>query len=345
MDHKVSVIVPVYNCEKYLPKCLESILDQTYKNIEIVIVNDGSIDGSEKIALHYKEKDKRISYYYQNNSGPSVARNKGIFNSTGEYLVFVDSDDTVENYYIEYLLKKMLSSDYDLVCSGYKDISEFGLLKRTDFNFENSITLHEFIETVCRGTGGVLWGKIYKKEIIIKHNIMMDKKIFMCEDLIFVLQYAVKCQSFAAINEYLYNYNRLNQNSISSNISIKYIHNYIAVCEYIERIFGTLNFDEQKLNEIIVNRIQNVVIQLVEQQSSNIKTIGLKRAKNNIVHILSLKYIMSYKNQFSSDFGIYRPYIFFLKNDLIRASVIYGVYLNILRRVKKKFYKRKQVSL
>ena len=84
----VSVIVPVYNCEEYLADCLESILNQTYTNIEIVIVNDGSTDYSEKIVNKYQEKDNRVVYYYQENSGPSEARNNGISNSTGEYLSF-----------------------------------------------------------------------------------------------------------------------------------------------------------------------------------------------------------------------------------------------------------------
>ncbi|MEH7464169.1 glycosyltransferase family 2 protein, partial [Bacillus thuringiensis] len=128
MVPKVSIIVPVYNCEEYLSNCIESILNQTYKNIEIVIVNDGSIDQSEKIINKYKVKEERIMYYYQDNCGPSEARNKGIINSTGEYVTFIDADDTVDKYYVELLLNKMINSNSDLVCCGYKDISEYGVL-------------------------------------------------------------------------------------------------------------------------------------------------------------------------------------------------------------------------
>ena len=131
----------------------------------------------------------------------------------------------------------MINSGSDLVCCGYQDISEHGILDHTDFDFEDSVSLYSFIDMVCKGTGGVLWSKIYKKDIIVKNDLKMDKNLFMSEDLVFVLQYVSYCRSFAAIKEYLYNYNRLNQGSISSNVSIGYLKNFITVCKCIEKIF------------------------------------------------------------------------------------------------------------
>lgn len=338
---KVSVIIPVYNCEKYISECLESVLNQTYTNIEILIVNDGSTDRSEEIVNKYKEKDNRIVYYSQENSGPSEARNKGILNSTGEYLVFIDSDDTVNKYYIEFLIKKMISTGSDLVCCGYKDISEYGVLDYTDFDFDNNVSVHAFMDMVCRGTGGVLWSKMYKKEIIINHSLRMDKNIFMCEDLIFVLQYVSHCTLFSAIKEYSYNYNRLNQSSISSNISIDYIQNYINVFKKMEIIFNSVYLNEHKINEIITKKIQGVVVKLVEQQSTNIKITGRENAICNIKQILSIPYVNEYKGTFSSNNYIYKPYIFLIRNNFVRTSIMYGVCLNILRGFKKKLKKRR----
>ncbi|PHA03081.1 glycosyl transferase [Bacillus pseudomycoides] len=343
MAPKVSIVVPVYNSEKYLSECLESILNQTYTNIEVVIINDGSTDQSEKIVNKYKMKDDRIAYYYQDNCGPSEARNKGILNSTGEYLTFIDSDDTVEKYYIEFLLNKMISSDADLVCCGYKDISEYGVLNCIDFNFNTNVSLYSFIDMVCKGTGGVLWGKIYKKEIIINSDLKLDKNIFMCEDLVFVLQYASQCQYFSSIKEPLYNYNRCNQNSISSNISISYIQNYITVCKRIDEIFISINLGEQKINEIITKRIQDLVMTLVEKQSIEIRVIGMKNAIANIMRILSIPYIKTHIGEFSTNSIFYKPYIFLIKNRLIRTSIIYGIYLNTLRNVKRRIKIGKQV--
>ncbi|HGH7173398.1 TPA: glycosyltransferase family 2 protein [Bacillus wiedmannii] len=336
MDQKVSIIVPVYNCEKYISKCLESIINQTYKNIEIVIINDGSTDKSEKIINTYRKKDNRIICLFQDNSGPSEARNKGILNSTGKYLIFIDSDDTVDKCYVEFLLNQMIFSNSDLVCCGYKDISKYGVLNCTDFDFENSVSVHSFIEMTCKGTGGVLWGKIYKKEIIAKNDLKMDKDIFMCEDLVFVLQYTSQCKSFSAIKDYLYNYNRLNQNSISSNISIHYMQNYITVCERIDEVFHSVSLAGDKRKEIITKRVQDVVINLVEQQSIQIRGIGIKNATANIMGILSLRYIEKYVNSFSASNLFYKPYIFFLKKKLIRTSIIYGVYLNVLKSLKRR---------
>ena len=107
------------------------------------------------------------------------------------------------------------------------EISRHGNINYTDFNFEGNIPKHSFIEMVCKGTGGVLWGKILKRNIITQNELAMDKHIFMSEDLIFVLQYVYYCKTFAAIRKYLYNYNRLNEASISSNISMDiYIKSY-----------------------------------------------------------------------------------------------------------------------
>lgn len=345
MDPTVSIIVPVYNCEEYISNCLESILAQTYTNIEIVIVNDGSFDNSEKIVNKFKEQDDRIVYYYQVNSGPSEARNTGISNSRGEYVVFIDSDDTVDKNYVEILLNKMINSGSDFVCCGYKDISEHGVLNYSDFDFDEHVPLHSFMDMVCKGTGGVLWSKIYKKDIIVNHNLKMDKSLFMSEDLVFVLQYASHCRSFATVKEYLYNYNRLNQGSISANISIDYIQNYIAVCKHLERIFHIVDLNRKKVDEILKNRLQGIVIKLAEQQSIHLKVIGMEKAIYNIDQILSTEYIEKYRHAFSSNTFFYKPYIFLLKNKFIRTSVIYGVYLNILRGLKRKLNKRKQVSL
>ncbi|MDQ0903968.1 glycosyltransferase family 2 protein [Paenibacillus sp. V4I7] len=341
MFPKVSVIVPVYNCEKFISKCIDSIIHQTYSNIEVVIVNDGSTDRSEEIVNGFKEKDARIVYYYQDNSGPSDARNHGINKSTGEYLAFIDSDDTVDRYYIELLLDKMKTSEADLVCCGYKDISEYGVLNYTDFDFENSTSLHLFIDMVCKGTGGVLWSKLYKKEIISEYNLKMDKSIFMSEDLIFVLQYALHCKSFAAIKGHLYYYNRLNQNSISSNISIDYIQNYIAVCKHLEKIYFIADMHENKTKEIITKRIQDMVINLVQLQSRNIKVIGMKNAIYNVKKILSIQYIERHMDNFSSNSILCKPYIFLMKNKFVKPSIVYGVCLNTLRELIMKLSKRR----
>ena len=113
MTEKVSVIVPVFNVEKYLRQCLDSILQQTYQNLEIIIINDGSTDGSDAICREYAGKDSRISYFAKENTGISDTRNVGIRQATGEYVTFVDSDDWVEHTYVEELHDKLKA--YDII--------------------------------------------------------------------------------------------------------------------------------------------------------------------------------------------------------------------------------------
>ena len=114
-----SIIVPVYNCEQYLEKCLNSLLKQSYKNIEIILINDGSNDNSEKICLNYKKLDSRIKYYKKDNGGVSSARNLGINVCNGDYITFLDSDDYLDIDTIEFINNYINKSDIDLIRYGF----------------------------------------------------------------------------------------------------------------------------------------------------------------------------------------------------------------------------------
>lgn len=123
MDDLITIVVPVYNVEKYLGRCLDSILEQTYRNLEIILVNDGSTDGSESICKQYLSMDDRLRYIYQHNQGLAAARNAGIDRATGKYIAFVDSDDFIDKRYIETLYRLIIQYDCD--------ISICGLIKTT----------------------------------------------------------------------------------------------------------------------------------------------------------------------------------------------------------------------
>ena len=113
-DILVSIVIPVYNAEIYLKKCINSILTQTYKNIQIILVNDGSTDNSAKICEDFLKKDNRIKLINKTNGGVSSARNMGIYNCEGDYIVFVDSDDWIDSRHIEYLVNPIFIEDYEL---------------------------------------------------------------------------------------------------------------------------------------------------------------------------------------------------------------------------------------
>ncbi len=136
MQNKVSVIIPVYNVERYIDKCVESVVNQTYKNLEIILVNDGSKDNSYKKCLEWAEKDSRVIAFTKENSGPADTRNIGIDKATGKWILFVDSDDWYESdTHIEKLIKCAYENDADMVCFTYKRYYEnSGTFSRPEFN-------------------------------------------------------------------------------------------------------------------------------------------------------------------------------------------------------------------
>ena len=136
----ISVIVPVYNSEKDLEKCLQSISKQTYSEIEVILINDGSTDGSEKICLRFAEQDKRFKYFYQDNAGVSAARNNGLSHISGEYFTFVDSDDWIDETYCEKMLRSAQEHNADMTFCRIKYF-ENGIDKpQAENGLENAVT-------------------------------------------------------------------------------------------------------------------------------------------------------------------------------------------------------------
>ena len=124
MNETISIIIPVYNVEKYLNKCLNSVIEQTYKNIEVILIDDGSTDNSGKICDEYAKNDIRIKIIHQQNGGVSTARNNGLEHATGKYITFVDSDDYIEKEMIETMAKKIMKKNADIVICGVTDRDE-----------------------------------------------------------------------------------------------------------------------------------------------------------------------------------------------------------------------------
>ena len=178
-DDLVSVIIPVYNSEIYLEKCITSLLKQTYKNFELILIDDGSTDSSYEICKKYS-LDSRIHIYRKENGGVSSARNMGLNCAKGKYIFFVDSDDWVDEDYIE-LLK--IEDDEDLVQGGCKDFQNFPSLMSYEEIFNN------FAKYWFNSIVQFVWGNCYKKNIIEEYNIRFDEKITLGEDAYFNLEY------------------------------------------------------------------------------------------------------------------------------------------------------------
>lgn len=221
MMEKVSVIIPIYNAEKFLSLCLESIINQTYKNLEIVLVNDGSLDNSIEICRQYAERDNRIKIIDDKNRGVSYARNKGIEKATGQYILFIDSDDIVKKNYIDILVKKInKNTNLDMAVCAYEEVN-LNCNKKKNYNIDNSkialltgslkkdyYLIREFLNTP--------WGKLYKTQIIKKHNIRFPDKCNIAEDQIFNYQYYLYVKEYIYINEPLYVYMHRKNSSLGT---------------------------------------------------------------------------------------------------------------------------------
>lgn len=160
---KSSIIIPVYNAEKTLPYCLDSILNQTYTDFEIILINDGSTDNSQEMIDTFKKRyPKIIKSFYQKNSGIAKTRNKGIELSKGEYLFFIDNDDYIDNDYIETFVNEIKEKNCDVVIGGYRRVTEEGKLLFQKEPLNSSWSKYMFITP---------WGRIYKRDSLVKNNI------------------------------------------------------------------------------------------------------------------------------------------------------------------------------
>lgn len=232
MNELVSIIIPVYNSEKYLKECLYSIKMQTYPNIEILVVDDGSSDKSKYIVESFFH-DNRFKYIYQQNLGVSAARNTGLRACNGQYVMFIDADDFIEKNYVEKYLIAINKENCDIVVGGYH--SE----KNNILNYQStSSDTKTFIDNCVYGTGGVVWAKIYRREVL--KNIFFDETISMREDMYFNFNICGNIENVGYINDYGYNY-RISNNSLSSKKNIDI--NSIAV-KKILNFLNTLKCDK-----------------------------------------------------------------------------------------------------
>lgn len=240
--HKISIIIPIYNVEQFLPKCLESIICQTYQNLEIILVNDGSTDHCPQICDDYAAKDNRIKVIHKENGGLSDARNAGYQLVTGDYLAFVDSDDLVSLDFYKNLLKISIERNADIV--------EGGVFKFTDEkdlqNFQQDNNVEEFetekaLEFLMKEKlKQVVWNKLYKTNIV--NNLLFEKgKIH--EDEFWTYQIFARAKKIVKTNYLLYFYRQQEESIMAEKYSIRRLYGVEARekrLEFMEKNFPNL---------------------------------------------------------------------------------------------------------
>lgn len=237
MEELISVIVPVYNVKPFLVECLDSIINQTYKNLEIILVDDGSNDGSEKICDEYKEKDDRIKVIHQRNRGLSVARNIGIEKSNGKYLTFVDSDDYIHKEMLEVLYENIKKYNCEISICNYSNNEDLKI--RDAKNIEIFDSLEKMLGQLYNKYGicfGTAWGKLYKRNIFDSLRYPENKKY---EDIFIIHKIYGQTKKLVFSNNSLYFY-RIRENSLMNS---KYSLNNL---DELEAILDRMNFVKER---------------------------------------------------------------------------------------------------
>ncbi|HFI0458074.1 TPA: glycosyltransferase family 2 protein [Streptococcus suis] len=218
MPPLISVIIPIYNVEKYLERCLDSVVNQTFTNLEIILVNDGTPDGSVAIAEAYQEKDKRIKLIHQENAGLSEARNTGIVAATGDYIAFLDSDDWLELDAYEYLLQLLVAHDADISIGGIRR-TEIVVSETTSENQVELLTQKEYAKRYFKiGSQEIhyyVWNKLYRRDVVI--GVKQPKGLY-AEDVPSTFMYILNTSKVVISDKVIYNY-FVNLDGLSANFS------------------------------------------------------------------------------------------------------------------------------
>lgn len=220
----VSIIVPVYNAQDFIERCVDSILQQEYTNFELLLLDDGSTDRSGEICDRYAEADKRVCVIHKENSGVSDTRNLALDRAKGNYIQFVDSDDWIAADATRLFVETAENTRCDMViCDFYRVVGE-RVSHKGDIKAEGLLTMEEFAGYMMEDPAdfyyGVLWNKFYRNEIIKKHNLRMDHSISWCEDFMFNLEYLRYAEHVCPIHNPLYYYVKRKGSLVSQGLSL-----------------------------------------------------------------------------------------------------------------------------
>lgn len=319
MNFLVSIVVPIYNAENYIERCINSIINQNYKNIEIILVNDGSTDNSLKICETFALNDKRIIIISQKNMGVSTARNAGINVAKGDYISFVDSDDTIENNYIQELVDNSNSGKADVVICGYNDI--YTNNKKIENKLSDDIKLNGKISddyAILKKYLKYPFLKIYKMNLLKENNINFPIHFTDAEDQVFNFKIFSLAKNYNFVNESLYNYCHANSNSLSKQYTIRSFNSNLKKLQY-EKTFLEKNriYNKEKflndsafwlMNKYVVvtdisdnyvnfkSRVDKIKLLMYkcERFRSFKRYIALYCLKNNFYFIIYVWYLLKY---------------------------------------------------
>ena len=283
MEDLISIIVPIYNAEKFLKRCVESIINQSYKNIEIILVNDGSKDKSRELCDEFARKDCRIKVVHKKNEGVSSARNEGINQSKGKYISFVDADDWIERDFLFEMYNKLKQYNVNYVTCGYNRVYENHTDIINNDLTEELISANDYIIKILNVQNGYgfVHMKLISKDAI--EDIRFDTNISVGEDAFFNIKLCKKIDKFLIYNKPLYNY-YFNPNSAVRNYDKNYCNKYLNSMNVMND-YITNNYSENKVIKNLYNYIAYHILLICvnycyHPQNSNRSITSLKKVCN-----------------------------------------------------------------
>lgn len=328
---KVSIIMPVYNCIRFLADSIDSVLSQTYTDFELIIIDDGSKDNSRKIIEEYALKDQRIKAFYNQNHGVSYTRNYGINHADGEYIAFIDADDIYDQNYLEEMCKVIENENADLVCCDYEmgyKLSDWQINNGTTLNLSKQFNEKAFEHASEIGVGINIWTKLFSAEIINQYNIRFNEKLSYGEDMFFCWKMFLVSQNIIYLPKKLYFY-RLSEDTAvlryhdslyekyknSFNDMMKFAKSHDLDDEYFNRYFNFIF--SQRLPAIFKMELKNPINHFFDK----IKRIEMICNDNQIREGLNSSvdeqtiYKLAYKK------SIYKIY-FYISYQNIRTKIV-----------------------
>lgn len=320
----ISIIIPIYNSMSYLEYNLKSILEQNYNQYEVLMIDDGSTDKSAEICKKIAKKDNRFKYFYKSNSGVSASRNLGIQKAKGKYILFVDSDDLLEENILSKINKK-LTSEFQILRFNYKKIYNHKKIQTlATIKKEIKESQKDFIKYILLSGDGFLWDKVYIRKIIIENKIRFNEKISICEDLLFNIQYAKYIKQSIALPDTGYGYFQSKDSSYNKSENL----NWFTIFQAYDKIEKELIKIDKKL----------YIYSLYEHIYANCEAIA--RNNENIIKYVNIKEIKKFTNRNILIVLTSREICLKLKIKLI----LFKLFPNIVYKYKRKRLEKKYAN-
>lgn len=303
MKTKVSVIVPIYNVEKLLKKAVDSLVNQTLSDIEIILVDDGSPDNCGKIIDEYANKHSNIIAVHKENGGLSNARNAGMAKATGEYIGFLDPDDFAEPEMFEKMYYSAKENDSDLVFCGYKEVFSPSYIENREIKISRLTgdTFDLAYANVFDGLGAYAWNKIYKSSIIKSNGLLFPDGVTIVEDTVFLFNFLKYAKSFSVVNEFLYNYIRHPQSICATYKPGRFEYYQLgadtteAVLRCFKNEFVQDTVEQNRKNELFL------LLGTLDMQSSLKNRASAKKRYKELCELISDRHFLDLVIRYSSD--------------------------------------------